>query len=196
MSAFRRRTAFAAPVIITVAAGCSPSKEQPPEKRFPAENWQVAMRDMKCYATELGPNPPPPREIECPPGTSGRTVMTVGVIGGGECAVVPQGCTEVSCAKPRTPCPMPYGKAVVHTLANLWKIEKHGALCHAEPTGDDCRPGADCNPPAPRQFPCPAGVDDDHERVVAEMPDATCVIVPEGCTNTSCATEKTDCPPK
>lgn len=195
MTAFRRRTAFAAPVIITVAAGCSSSKEPPKEKRFSGETWQVAMRDMKCYATEPGSNPPAPREIECPPGMSGHNVITVGTVGEGTCAIVPRGCTDAACAKIHTPCPLPYGKVVVHALANLWKIEKHGELCHAEPTGDDCPPGADCNPPKPRQFPCPPGVDDNHERIVAEMPDATCVVVPEGCTNTGCATEKTDCPP-
>jgi hypothetical protein len=91
-----------------------------------------------------------------------------------------------------TPCPLPSGQQVVHKLANVWTIEKRGGGCHAEE--GDCPPGVDCNPPQPRMMPCPAGITEDHDVRVAELPDATCVIVPDGCADTSCVGAKTPCP--
>src|SRR5689334_17366641 len=133
MSAFRRRTRFATPVIVTVAA-CSSAKDKPkpePHGGFPV-TWQVVMNDMKCAARIPGANPPPPAQaIECPPGMTGHVYMTVGKIAEGKCAVVPQGCTEPICAKPITPCPLPPGQAVVNKLAYVWVIEKRGDKCHA-----------------------------------------------------------------
>lgn len=195
MAAFSRRTTFAAPVILTVVA-CSSGKQPAEPKQFPGTTWVVAMTDMKCFATETGRgNPPAPQQaIECPPGMSGRTVLTVGQLPTKDCAIVPAGCVDAKCTTHRTPCPLPPGKQVVRTFSVLWKIEKRGPDCHAEDE-TDCPPGADCNPPAPRHFPCPAGVSEQRDLHVAELPDATCVIVPEGCTDTGCATEKIDCPP-
>jgi len=74
-------------------------------------------------------------------------------------------------------------------------IEKRGDTCHAEEEDHDCPPGVDCNPPAPRTFPCPPGVTEDKPLHFAELPDTTCVLVPDGCEDTRCATEKIDCPP-
>jgi hypothetical protein len=199
MSAFRRRTTFAAPFIVTVAA-CSSAKDQPkpepePRRAFPV-TYQVAMENMKCTARVLGANPPPPAQaIECPPGMSGHMHKTVGMVGDGKCAVVPDGCTEPACAKPITPCPLPPGQELVKKLAYVWVIEKRGDTCHAEEEDHDCPPGADCNPPAPRTFPCPPGVTEEKPLKFAELPDTTCVLVPEGCEDTSCATQKIDCPP-
>jgi hypothetical protein len=151
------------------------------------------MKDLKCYAHETGPNPPPPRAIECPPGMSGKTVFTVGELPDKSCAVVPEGCLDAKCTTHRTPCPLPPGKELVRTFSVLWKIEKHGPNCHAEDE-TDCPPGADCNPPAPREFPCPPGVTDDKDLHVGELNDATCVTVPDGCKDTSCAAGPIDCP--
>ena len=197
MSAFRRRTTFAAPVILTVAA-CSSGKDKPkPEAKagFPV-TWQVHMDNMKCEARIPGANPPAPaQEIECPPGMTGGMSMTVAELGRGVCAVAPQGCTDASCARPITPCPLPPGQKVIKKLAYVWIIEKRGDNCHAEEEDHNCPPGIDCNPPAPRTFPCPPGVTEEKPLHFAELPDTTCVIVPDGCDNTGCATEKIDCPP-
>lgn len=198
MSAFRRRTTFAAPVILTVAA-CSSGKDKPkPEpdlKRPFAVSWQVTMKDMKCEARMPGNPPPPVQEIECPPGQTGNMYSTVAQLAEGKCALVPAGCVDASCAKTITPCPLPLGQKVVKKLGYVWVIEKRGELCHAEEEDHDCPPGVDCNPPAPRQFPCPPGVTEDKPMHFAELPDTTCVIVPDGCVDTSCATQKIDCPP-
>jgi hypothetical protein len=195
MSAFRRRTSFAAPVILSVAA-CSSGKDKPKEPSAFATTWSVEMQNMKCFALGPATNPPaPPREIECPPGMTGGRRMEVALLPSGNCAVVPDGCRESSCAKLVTPCPLPAGQPVVKKLAYVWVIEKRGDKCHAEEEDHDCPPGVDCNPPSPRTFPCPAGVTEDKPMHFAELPDATCVIVPDGCEDTSCATQKIDCPP-
>lgn len=195
MSAFRRRTTFAAPVILTVAA-CSSGKDKPNQTGAFATTWQVSMANMRCEARGPAANPPAPvREIQCPPGMTGNITMEVAQLRSGNCAVVPPGCKDASCAKSITPCPLPPGEKVVHKLAYIWIIEKRGELCHAEEEDHDCPPGVDCNPPAPRTFPCPPGVTEEKPLHFAELPDTTCVIVPEGCEDTSCATEKIDCPP-
>jgi hypothetical protein len=187
MLRFRRRTHFATPVI--VIAACSSSK--PEKKQFPGATWDVRMVDMKCMATERGPNPPPPRAIECPPGMTGNITITVGMRANGACGVLPAGCFDDTCVKLTAACP---GVVVKHALANVWLVEKHGDRCHAEEGDiDKCPPGIDCNPPEPRFVRCPEGVTEDKPIRIAEMPDATCVVVPDGCRDTSCATEKIPC---
>ncbi|HEY5927642.1 MAG TPA: hypothetical protein VIV11_38420 [Kofleriaceae bacterium] len=196
MSAFRRRTTFATPFILTVAA-CGSGKDKPKPEASPfLETWTVSMANMKCDAQLTAANPPAPRQdIECPPGMTGGVFLTVAEIERDKCAVVPLGCANAACAKPVIPCPLPLGKQLVKKLAYVWTIEKRGKLCHAEEEDHDCPPGVDCNPPAPREFPCPPGVTEDKPMQFAELPDTTCVIVPEGCQDTGCATEKIACPP-
>ena len=203
MSAGRRRTSFATPFIMTVAAttslpACSKDKGpagNPPPPEFPGMKWSVRMVNMKCLASEQGPNPPPPRAIECPPGMSGSNTLIVGELSPSECGIVPQGCTDNTCVKIRTPCPLPPGKQVVTKLANVWMIEKKDGKCHAEEGDvDDCPPGVDCNPPKPRYVPCPPGITEDAPMRVAELVDATCVIAPTGCMDTSCIGAKIACP--
>lgn len=195
MSAFRRRTTFAAPVVLTVAA-CSSAKDGPkPRDAFP-ETWRVTMQqNMTCIASVPGPTPAPPQEVECPPGMTGHLAMTLARIGD-RCAIVPAGCHEPACARPTTPCPLPAGQKLARKIAYVWVVEKRGELCHAEEENPDCAPGADCNPPAPREFPCPPGVTEEKPLRYAELPDLTCVVVPEGCTDTSCANEPIACPPR
>src|SRR5574338_439286 len=132
MSAFRRRTNFAAPVILTVAA-CSGGKEKPkpePKSAFQV-SWQVRMQNMKCEARIPGANPPPPaQEIECPPGQTGGMYSTVAQVAAGRCVLVPPNCDDPSCAKIVTPCPLPMGQKLVTKLAYVWVIEKRGDNCH------------------------------------------------------------------
>jgi hypothetical protein len=197
--AIRRRTSFVAPFIVSVTA-CGSSKEpagNPPPPQFPGATWSVRMHDMKCYASVApeGPgNPPAPREIECPPGMSGNTALIVGELKDKECGIVPAGCTDASCVKIRTPCPLPHGQHVVRKLMNVWTIEKRKEGCHAEEGEVDCPPGVDCNPPQPRMIACPEGITEAKNVRIAELPDATCVIVPDGCDDTSCVGAKTLCP--
>jgi hypothetical protein len=190
MSAFRRRTRFATPVILVVA--CSSSTEKP--KRFPGATWNVRMRvDMKCEATQPGVAV---RSIECPPGMSGTTMFVVGELANKSCGIVPAGCVDERCVKIPAPCPLPAGQQAVQKLAVVWTIEKRGDDCHAEEGEghDECPPGVDCNPPQPRIVKCPLGVTDTQALRIAELVDATCVIVPEGCENTGCATQRIACP--
>lgn len=190
---FRRRTRFATPVILVAAC----SKSEPPKpKEFAGATYTVRMVDMKCLAHQRGNPPPPPRAIECPPGMASKTVFTVGELADKTCGIIPAGCVDETCVKIKTPCPLPPGKQLATALSIVWTIEKRGDACHAE-EGDgheDCPPGVDCNPPEPRIVPCPPGVTEDKPVRVAELPDATCVVVPEGCATTTCATEKTRCP--
>jgi hypothetical protein len=192
---FRRRTQFATPVIV-IAASCSSSKAPTKPERFPGVTWNVRMQlDMRCVATEPGPNPPPPRSIACPPGMSGTTVFTVGELANKRCGIVPRGCFDETCVTIPAECPLPPGQEAVQKLAVVWTIEKRGDACHAEEGEghDACPPGIDCNPPMPRIVKCPAGVTETQSLRIAELVDATCVLVPDGCDNTGCATQQVAC---
>lgn len=149
------------------------------------------MKAMKCEAVQKGVTPPPAsQEVQCPPGMSGNTAMTIEERADKTCIALP--------GKHVTPCPLPPGEKLVTKLSNVWTIEKRGNECHAEEDNahSECPPGVDCNPPKPRTFPCPAGVTEEKPLHVAELPDATCVVVPDGCMDTGCATQTIDCPPE
>lgn len=153
------------------------------------------MKDMKCYAqlelprnlpsNQLPPNPPPPTAVSCPPGMASTVVTTI------EQQPGKPYCTSRSNV---VACPLAPGEEVKQPLNIVWLIEKDGVGCHAEELSN-CPKGADCNPPKPRYFPCPPGVDEEHPRTIAELPDATCVRVPNGCGDTGCARDKVDCVP-
>lgn len=197
MSRFRRRTQFVTPVVIVVAASSCASGKEPAPKRFPGATWAVRMQlDMKCVAIETGPNPPAPRSIECPPGMSGTTVFTVGELANKTCGIVPPGCVEERCVKIPAACPLPYGQQAVQKLSVVWTIERLGDECHAEEGEghDACPPGVDCNPPQPRIVKCPDGVTESQPVRIAELVDATCVVVPDGCEDTGCARQSVACP--
>ncbi len=156
--------------------------------------WTVEMQSLRCIAHGAAAQAQA-QAIECPPGISGNIKLVVGELETNECGIVPAGCVETACVKLRTPCPLPPGKQLVQKLANVWMIEKHGTGCHAEEGDiDDCPPGVDCNPPRPRMVPCPNGITEGAPMRVAELPDATCVLVPIGCQDTSCIGEKIACP--
>jgi len=118
--------------------------------------------------------------------------MTITELADHSCALVPRGCADVTCAHPKVACPLPVGEELPQKFALVWTIEKRGDKCHAEEP--NCPPGRDCNPPAPRFVPCPTGITEEEEVHVGELQDGTCVIVPEGCEELRCATEKTACP--
>jgi hypothetical protein len=151
------------------------------------------MVDMKCVATRDGDT----RAIECPPGMSGNTTLVVGELADHTCGIVPPGCVAETCVKLPAACPLPPGEQVKQKLAVIWLVEKRDDKCHAEEGDEDkCPPGTDCNPPEPRFVTCPAGVTEERPIRIGELPDATCVVVPDGCSDTSCATRKIVCPTK
>jgi hypothetical protein len=119
MSAFRRRTVFAAPVIVIAACSGSKTPEEPAPKRYPGATWHVSSRGPdQCMAgeTDLGCpkgvtcNPPPPQEIECPAFPEGREWVRVVKRPNGECAILPDGCFADSCVGAATACPLPFGQ--------------------------------------------------------------------------------------
>ena len=202
MSAFRRRTQFAAPLIVTVAAcsGGSPKSDKP--KRYPGHVWAVTMSPDACLATEtdLGCppdvtcNPPPPQEVQCPPGSSGRNTIRIAERGDKTCAVLPPSCVEESCLTTPTACPLPFGQSLPKKLGAIMEIEMRDGSCHVEEKNPDCPPNVDCNPPAPKKVACPPGITEEHEIDIALLADGTCAVIPEGCSTTECVGTKTECP--
>jgi len=57
-----------------------------------------------------------------------------------------------------------------------------------------CPEGATCNPPAPQPMPCPPGMVENGHATVAQKSETECVLVPDGCRDYSCATQKVRCP--
>jgi hypothetical protein len=214
MAAFRRRTVFAAPLILSLASGCKDKPERtnnppPPDvspsaPRF-AREWDVrrvgpgvceAEAVVSC-APGKSCNPPPPQASECPPGTSGKTLIRVGTMTGERCVVAPKGCTHDGCATVAAPCPLPFGTKLPERFVEVWVVEKNkngDGGCHAEEPEGTCPPGVDCNPPTPRKVACPPGVTDTEEKRVALLADKTCAIAPDGCNAPSCIGATTPCP--
>jgi hypothetical protein len=216
MAAFRKRTLFAAPFIMVAAAGCKDDSRtsnppppirtsNPPEPSAPKfrNQWDVRRVDAgKCQADEdfncppnAKCNPPEPRAIECPAGTSGKTVIRVAETEPGSCWIVPKDCKDTSCVKHKAACPLPPGGKLPDKLVEVWIVEKdkQGDGCHAEEPVD-CPPGKDCNPPSPMKIACPPGVSATKTLKVGMLPDKTCAILPDDCKSPDCAKDKTPCP--
>ncbi len=226
MAALRRRTRFAAPLIISLAAGCSSKDDTPKQNGNPpgpdidrqppmnpptpapsklTNQWDVRrVGPGECEAEwviNCPPNskcnPPAPRASECPPGTSGKTVIRVGEVATGKCAIVPKGCADSSCVTVVAPCPLASGQKLPERFVEVWVVEKNKSGdggCHAEEPEGTCPPGVDCNPPVPRKVACPAGISEGNDVRVALLKDKTCAIAPDGCTTPSCVGAKTACP--
>lgn len=208
MAALRRRTVFAAPLIISLASGCKddgptttsnpPGPVDPPPIRAATfvHQWDVRRAGPGlCHAHDLLGGPK--RESECPPGTSGKTVIRVGEVAPDRCFVVPANCDQPRCVSVAAPCPLPEGKTLPARFVEVWVVEKNkngDGGCHAEEPEGTCPPGVDCNPPTPRKVACPPGVTDTEEKRVALLEDKTCAIAPEGCNSPSCVGDKTPCP--
>lgn len=75
-----------------------------------------------------------------------------------------------------------------------WQVWGYGDECEAHAPMGSCPKGALCNPPPPSPIECPAGHKDGDRHRIVKRPDATCAIVPEGCTELACATQATPCP--
>lgn len=196
MSAFRRRTSFAAPLIVSVAA-CSSDKADDKPKRYGGPAWAVFMAPDGCRALELaheGTSKKPAREVSCPPGSSGRNVVYIAQRADKICAVLPRDCFDEKCLETPTNCPLEEGKTLPKKLGAMMEIEMRDGWCHVEEHNPDCPPDVDCNPPAPKKVGCPPGITEEQTMNIAILVDGSCAIVPEGCETQDCVGARTECP--
>lgn len=195
---FRRRTTFAAPLIISVAS-CSCGKTDPTQetpKRYPGPSWSVFMAPDGCkaLASEGDASRAPAREVKCPPGSSGRNVIHIAQRTDKICAVLPPDCFDERCLETPTDCPLEVGKSLPKKLGAMMEVEMRDGECHLEEHNPDCPPNVDCNPPAPKRVSCPPGITEDKNIMIAILVDGSCAVVPEGCETQDCVGAKTDCP--
>lgn len=77
--------------------------------------WHIEKRGEGCHVEEkdhdcppgVDCNPPRPRMIPCPSGTTEDTDVDITQLADGTCVIVPEGCTDLRCAVAKTPCPAP-----------------------------------------------------------------------------------------
>lgn len=172
-------------------------------------SWTVHKQADACRADvridcppDVSCNPPAPREIECPPGATEAASVTVVEKPDKTCAIVPRGCTSISCATQSTPCPTPYGERLTprpQRLSAIWSVMR-GQLPDTCNAYDDfeCRvppgqPAPPCNPPPPDRVVCPPSIGDQPMRI-GKLPDGTCAIAPKPCDDTSCVKDAIACP--
>jgi hypothetical protein len=206
MGAFRRRTVFAAPLIMIAGCGAkdAPRREpDPPRPKLPGESWSVYKQGTSCRAGDRSEcpvgdscNPPPPRDIECPPGI-GDTNVIVAVKADSTCVIVPKDCLDIACATRATPCPDPYD-APAKLRGPVWNIHRDPSsktaciaydanACLPPPDG---QPAPPCNPPPPQAVVCPAALGDKPEMIrAAKLPNERCAIVAADCKDLSCVKE-------
>jgi hypothetical protein len=203
MSAFRRRIAFAAPLIITVSCskGEPPAKELPPPRNPPepqpvpkplyTRTWHVMKNADGCLATQemncppsVPCNPPAPQQVVCPADAE-KSAVQIGERDDKSCVVVATGA--------KADCPLPYGQKLPVRFDQTFHVSKTGKTCEA--TDDEyCGPKKDCPPPPRFSVVCPPGQTDENYVRVGVLPDSTCMVIPEDCADTSCAGVKTECP--
>jgi hypothetical protein len=181
MTAFRRRTVFATPVIAIISCGGPQTR---PEPRTLAD-WSVYESAGVCEASSIERgcpkgalcNPPPPRDIECPTGIGEGRVEVVKKPDE-TCAIVPPGCTDLACATQPTACPLPYD-APRKLRQPIWTVSRNDTGCVAVADADT------------RAIPCPPSLGASLR--VAELRSA-CVVVPDGCADEGCVGAQTACP--
>lgn len=209
MAGSRRRTAFAAPLVLVLASGCRDDRRtrtsNPPEPAarpnpYPATFrgvWDVRRVGPGACSAEPAIDRSPARASECPPGTSGKTTLRVAELEPGRCAIVPPGCVTGQCLGVAAPCPLPAGARLPERFVEVWVVEKNkngDGGCHAEEPEGTCPPGVDCNPPVPRKVACPPGATDTEEVRVALLPDHSCAVAPDDCHTPACVGASTPCP--
>jgi hypothetical protein len=75
-----------------------------------------------------------------------------------------------------------------------WRVYGAAGECEADPPMGHCPKGALCNPPPPRPIECPEGYTEGTTLRIVKRPDATCGIIPSGCTELACVAQTTACP--
>lgn len=155
----------------------------------------MAPDGCRALATEVdGLSKAPAREVQCPPGSSGRNVVHVAQRHDKICAVLPDNCFDEKCLETPTACPLEPGKTIPKKLGAMMEIELLDGECHVEEHNPDCPPNVDCNPPAPKKVACPPGIIEGTNMHIAILVDGNCAIVPEGCETQDCVGARTDCP--
>ncbi|CAN5918698.1 hypothetical protein BH11MYX2_BH11MYX2_13940 [soil metagenome] len=191
MSAFRRRLHFATPLVLVLGCGGSQTPETP-QPEVPGHKWRVYGSGDNCSASEPMTgcpkgamcNPPPPSNVDCPPGmTDGQSVQIL-ERDDKTCAIIPPGCTELSCVTQATPCPDPFGTPR-KLKGSVWQITRADDACFART--DACPPE---DQTCAQVMECPASPD--ATRIA--MLRGVCVIAPAGCADDSCIGATTDCP--
>jgi hypothetical protein len=191
VSAFRRRLQFATPFVVVVGCGGSQATDNSPQPDIPGPTWQVFRTGEDCSANEPMTgcpkgamcNPPPPSNVECPPGMSEQSVRIV-QRDDKTCAVVPPGCTSMACVTQATPCPDPIG-APRKLKGPFWTVTRAQDVCYAR-----AEPCALTDQACAQAIECPAGAD--VTRIA--LRNGICVVAPAGCADESCIGASTDCP--
>ena len=212
MAGLRRRTAFAAPLVVIVACGSDGDRSA-----HRGQSWTVRRDGATCRAEvvidcprNVACNPPAPRVIPCPEGATQTANVTVAEIEKGRCAIVPRGCSELACATAETPCPdassvaPPVSRPDAPTLGveARWTITRDAKACLARITMG-C-PGVRsrvCNPPPPsmggptstRTIECPSALGDKPALEIAQFTDGTCAETSLDCFDKACARDPAPC---
>jgi hypothetical protein len=207
MAAFRRRTVFAAPLIVIAGCGGKDGSQDP--SRLPGQSWTVRKQGATCRADHridcppnVACNPPAPLEIECPPGATEAMTVTVVAKADKTCAIVPRACTSLDCATEATPCPTPpKAKVPSPKLIAIWSIHPGRSSPGSCEAFDDLacnvppgQPAPPCNPPPPEPVACPTGYVIDRPMRIGQLADGTCVVAPAPCKDSSCVKEAIECP--
>ncbi|MBA3395232.1 MAG: hypothetical protein H0T89_21470 [Deltaproteobacteria bacterium] len=84
-----------------------------------ANEWNVYAHNDRCVANQhhecppdVACDPPPPREVECPPAAAEGANVRVVELADKTCATAPADCKSTTCAGAKTPCPLPAGEAL------------------------------------------------------------------------------------
>jgi hypothetical protein len=209
MTAFRRRTAFAAPLIVIAGCGGKDAANDPSKPAFAGHSWTVWKQGDKCRADvrigcppKVACNPPAPREIECPGGATETTTVIVVEKPDKTCAIVPDGCSELACATQATACPAPYQAAPPpEKLVAIWSIHRGRNSPDACEAFDELacsvppnQPAPPCNPPPPMPVACPTGWVPDKPMQIGQLPNGKCAVVVPGCKHATCVDQAIDCP--
>lgn len=189
MAAHRRRTQFAAPFIIVL--GCGGAQKTPDTPDVPGEKWTVSGNGGECVAHQpMGRcpkgamcNPPPPSPIDCPEGFTGAASVRIVKRPDATCGIIPEQCTELACVVKTTACPSEPG-APRKLSGPSWQVTKTDDACFARV--ETC---AATETACAQAIECPPTVGVTIMRV-----QGRCVIVPEGCTESSCAATAVECP--
>jgi hypothetical protein len=159
-----RRT-FAAPFVVTLAAGCFVEKAPPPAQPPPSQpppptvvsNPPRPQPDPDPKPNPNWPqNPPSPTDQSPPP--KQRSEWTVTMTGGKCTAAIKVDCPPVAMCNPPGPRPtdcLPYMANMTEGVS-LTVVQYPGAAdCIIPPGPMHCPPKAACNPPPPRHVACP-----------------------------------------
>ena len=143
-----RRT-FAAPFVVTLAAGCFADKAPPPAQPPPSQP------PPEVVANPPRPQPDPQPVDQSPQPEQKRLEWTVSMTGGKCTAAIHVDCPPVATCNPPGPRPVECYPNMTEGVS-LTVVQYPGAAdCIIPPGPTHCPPKAACNPPPPRHVACP-----------------------------------------